>query len=510
MINIIFNLMLLITISISGYIGVAEAIDVNNADNHKDNKPVISAFEYLNTIYSVALNSDSKYALSTSMYKDTGNIMILWDLTHGNVVKIFVGHDNQVTSVAFSPNGKYALSGSVDNTLKLWDISSGKEIRTFKGHDDAVQSVAFSPDGKYALSGSDDNTLKLWDISSGKEIRSFIGHKRSVVSVAFSSDGNYALSGSWDKTLKLWDISSGRNIQTFTGHSEPVQSAVFSPDGKYALSGSWDNTVKLWDISTGEEIRNFTGHSSWVRSVAFSPDGKYAVSAGCEDKTLKLWEISSGKEIRTITGHDHSIMSVSFSSDGRRILSGSDDGTVRLWSVSNGKEIAKFYYFIDGEWAIITPESYYNSSENGDKHLNVHVGDAVYNINSYRKDFYQPAQVKIALSSDKKLPQTHSLKPNTSKITKRSTSTDKPIKEFSGNGLQTTRPFTVKGGWEIQWDSKGEILQISVYKGTGEFVGLVSNQMGPGTGSAYQPKGGTYYLQANAMGDWSIKIVKVK
>ncbi len=58
--------------------------------------------------------------------------------------EIFVqmGHTKQVTSVAFSPDGKHALSGSVDNTLKLWDIATGKEVRTFSGNTHRVSSIA--------------------------------------------------------------------------------------------------------------------------------------------------------------------------------------------------------------------------------------------------------------------------------------------------------------------------------------------------------------------------------
>jgi len=44
-------------------------------------------------------------------------------------------------------------------------VASGRELRTFTGHTDIVWSVAFSPDGARALSGSDDDTLKLWDLS---------------------------------------------------------------------------------------------------------------------------------------------------------------------------------------------------------------------------------------------------------------------------------------------------------------------------------------------------------
>lgn len=83
------------------------------------------------------------------------------------------------------------------------------------GHTDSVTSVAFSPDRKYALSGSYDKTLKLWEISTGREIRSFIGLLCNVDSVAFSPDGKYALSGGWDGDLSLWEINTGKRIRNF-------------------------------------------------------------------------------------------------------------------------------------------------------------------------------------------------------------------------------------------------------------------------------------------------------
>jgi WD40 repeat protein len=80
-----------------------------------------------------------------------------------------------ITSVSFSPDGRYALSGSYDKTIRLWNIESGREIRRFEGHTNHVISVSFSHDGRYALSGSDDHTIRLWDIESGREIRRFEG-----------------------------------------------------------------------------------------------------------------------------------------------------------------------------------------------------------------------------------------------------------------------------------------------------------------------------------------------
>ena len=83
------------------------------------------------------------------------------------------------------------------------------------------------------------------------------------------------------------------------------------------------------------------------------------------------------------------------------------------------------------------------------------------------------------------------------------------VQEYEGNGALNTRPFTVVPGWEIQWDASGDIFQLYLHDGAGDLIGVAANQMGPGRGASYQPRAGTYYLQVNALGRWSIRIVSI-
>ncbi|HUI06909.1 MAG TPA: protein kinase [Verrucomicrobiae bacterium] len=286
-------------------------------------------------VKSVASSPDGKFALSGG---GDGTVK-LWEVASGRELRSFAGHRGAVLGVVFSPDGKLALSGG-DDTMKLWDVANGRKLQDFAGRQGDVRSVAFSPDGKFALSGGDDGTVKLWDVASGRELRSFAGYQGSVLGVAFSPDGKFALSGS-DDSIKLWEVDSGRKLQGFTVRQRDVRSVAFSPDGKFVLSGGVDGMVTLWEVASGRELRRFTSHQGSILSVAFSTDGKSALS-GDGDGTVTLWEVASGRELRSFASHRGSVLAVTFSPNGKVALSGGADGTVKLWEVASTRELRSF------------------------------------------------------------------------------------------------------------------------------------------------------------------------
>jgi len=284
--------------------------------------------DWVNT---AAFSPDGKFALSGSDDKT----LRLWDLATGENTRVFRGHEDRVSSVAISPRGKFAISGGHDRTVRLWGLETGEALGVLEGHRDWVSSVAISPDGRFALSGSDDKSLCLWDIRMGERLRVLDGLEGEVRSVAISPDGRFALSGSDYNTPCLWDLRTRGCLHTFKGHEGWVSSVAITPDGRFALSGSLDNTMRLWDMRTGTCFRVFAGHEDWVRSVAISPDGRFGLSGG-HDKTLRLWDLRTGECLHILRGHEDWISFVGFSHDGRFALSGSHDGTLRVWEFDWG------------------------------------------------------------------------------------------------------------------------------------------------------------------------------
>ena len=78
----------------------------------------------------------------------------------GNLLQTLQGHDDNVTSLAFSADNQWLLSGSDDNTIRLWDRDGQPIGPPLRGHEYYVHSVAFSPDSTTILSGSEDQTLR--------------------------------------------------------------------------------------------------------------------------------------------------------------------------------------------------------------------------------------------------------------------------------------------------------------------------------------------------------------
>ncbi|MFN0036949.1 MAG: NACHT and WD repeat domain-containing protein [Saprospiraceae bacterium] len=297
-------------------------------------------------VISVAFSPDGK-TLATGCWDNTTKI---WGLESSNALMILEGHGAKVISVAFSPNGKILATGSEDRTAKIWDLESGKALMTLEGYISSVSSIAFSPNGKTLATGSE-KTVKIWDLETGKALMTLEGHSASVSSVAFSPNGKTLATGAGniygdDNTAKIWDLKSGKVLMTLKGHRYYVSSVAFSPDGKTLATGSWDNTAKIWDLHSSKALMTLKGHTYYVYSVAFSPDGK-TLATGSLDKTARIWDLERGKTLMTLEGHSSSVYSVAFSLNGKILATGAGDGSgngsiAKIWDLDSGKALMTF------------------------------------------------------------------------------------------------------------------------------------------------------------------------
>ncbi|MBI3722522.1 hypothetical protein HY251_00985 [bacterium] len=171
--------------------------------------------------------------------------------------------------------------GMLDRDPRVSDVALGPETRQFAARENAcdeVTAVAFSPDGKTAFTGGT-GCLELWGIETGRIKATLAGHKEMVDALCVSPDGRHALTGSRDGAVVFWDLVAKKVAERLKGHDGAVSAVAFSPDEKLALSASKDGTIRLWDLATEKEVDaiDLTSSADAPTSLAFVSERDFVV-----------------------------------------------------------------------------------------------------------------------------------------------------------------------------------------------------------------------------------------
>ncbi|MBC8170103.1 MAG: hypothetical protein H7X77_00455, partial [Anaerolineae bacterium] len=300
-------------------------------------------------------------------------VRVLSNALYAPGVRYFMhDHTGAVLNVAYAPDKLTAASVSADSTVRVWDTITGTQRWSAELPDQVLTSVVYSPDGQFLLTGGTDRVAHLWDIANGDMVRQFgdetTGHTDTVTSVAISPDGIQVLTGSLDRTAILWDFATGEVLKRFDDTADAemppggISVVAFSPDGTKALLGMVDETianvttdrvdrtVRVWDLVTGEQVARIEPKSGFIRAATFSPDNTMVVVGmwdGGNGGTLRTYSAATGEELRRIYSHTDIVSAVAYSPNGKYLLSVSWDGSLRVWDANTGVELRRFVGFGD-------------------------------------------------------------------------------------------------------------------------------------------------------------------
>ncbi|XP_063709764.1 periodic tryptophan protein 2 homolog [Culicoides brevitarsis] len=370
---------------------------LTSAAYHKQTKLLIVAFTtgafYLYELPAVTMIhslSISEYQIDTCCFNDTGDWialgvaglgqLLVWEWQSEQYVMKQQGHSNEMTSVAYSPDGQFLATGGTDAKIKLWNMLNGFCFVTFTEHTSAVTGIQFSNSKKFLVSASLDGTVRAFDIIRYRNFKTFTTPRMVQFGcVALDHSGELVAAGGQDVfEIYLWSVKFGHLLEILSGHEGPVVSLAFSPvaTSTAMVSASWDQTIKIWDCLETTTIHETIDLMSDALHVAMKPDGE-EVAVATLNGNISVFNVKTAQQVATIEGRKDmgsgvsdvdlvtakknlegkAFNSITYSADGECILAGGKSKNVCIYHVYESMLLKKFEitqnHSLDGMWDFI-------------------------------------------------------------------------------------------------------------------------------------------------------------
>ncbi len=270
------------------------------------------------------------------------------------LVGVLAGHMQQVSDLAFSPDGRTLATVSPDGDVRVWDVAEQTLLARFSSPGTALHAVAFSPDGVQFASGGDDHCVRIWSLLTHSVIHELHGHEGPVLGLTYSGDGARLASCSADRTIRVWDAHSSTEQlhipvskdlggpSNFVGMTTTLggpprimredlfHRIAFSPDDTLIASGSGMrfDALCLWDARTGQLKDRFVDRGMMdLSGISFAPNGKL-IATGSD--RLRIWNVDNGTMLEEASPSNDGITQVCFANDGASLYTLSHGGNLEL------------------------------------------------------------------------------------------------------------------------------------------------------------------------------------
>ena len=289
--------------------------------------------EHKDRITSLAVSPVSETFFSAA--KDQS--IIQWDIETRRVTTILSEFNKPISALMVTSDGNRILAAYGEN-IQLLDIQGGQKLSLFCHHAGNVTALAITADGRFALSADDKGALYLWRLLTGEMMAAFdnkeTANKKNIIStIAVTPDGRFAVTGNLnDYLVSVWDMETGKIVRVLDGHENVVTSIAVTSDGRHILSGSADGTLRLWQVQSSRKksVRVMRGHTKRINQVAIDFQSKLAISAS-EDRSVRLWDVISGECLHVLEEVNCGFTTAVLSFDGHYAFAGNSDGTIMVW-----------------------------------------------------------------------------------------------------------------------------------------------------------------------------------
>lgn len=364
---------------------------------------------------SPSFSLDSRYVVLPCAAEDryANKMAYVMEVATGQKVAELPSQGSYVSGVRFSPDRRWLVTASGDNTACVWEVGTWKKVTELRGHPAAVRAFEFSPDGKWLVIASSDYSTFIWEVATWQNVDKLHGQAGSFL--LFSANSKELITLGVEGALCVWQVGTWRLITTLRGHFKPLVGLAVSPEGRYLLTNHYGNTFRVWEVSTDDGVADIPwaggaafGHAPRMmyshdgksmavedrdgfvdvlevdtgrkvvlgrgEFLAFSPEGKYVFLKGAE-YALEIWDVQTGQKVIDLHGHTdqmkiivndvvhpNDVKDIAFSPDGRWVVTaGGSDNTARIWEYGTWKcvsilrdtwTVERAAFSPDGQWLI--------------------------------------------------------------------------------------------------------------------------------------------------------------
>lgn len=304
----------------------------------------------------------------------------LWNLAEQREEFQYTNRSGWFGSLAFSPDGRILAmggAGGAGRIIRLIDVETGIEKAGLRGHLEDISGLAFTPDGQTLLSASDDGTIRVWDLVPRAKKKTAHAFPRNSISLAWryygpalflSPDGRHLLTVYTNQTFSVWDtlrLAEGkRHALPFTN----TTMAAVAPGGRLAAFGSRHGEVRLWDVETGQARFFARPNTNRINRLVFSLNGRYLAAA--EEtrtpsqmalerdprRTVRVWDVGDRKETHVFSTDGQFVGSLTFSADAKTLMSGLYPSSIKILQLDGPGGDATFLGHSGGGGLALVPD----------------------------------------------------------------------------------------------------------------------------------------------------------
>jgi WD40 repeat protein len=244
-----------------------------------------------NTKTSIAWSPNGLYLVTGGVYEYP--VVEVWDLISNHLMTTLEEHQSSILSIVWSPDSSSFVSTGVDGQINVWAVPSftlSQQMMITRNENQPVTitSITWHPQENWLASAQSYGETTIWDVETGERISSFMRPNfHEITFVSWSPDGTLLASSSQDGTLYLWQSSTRSVIQIITNET-PIYSLDWSPNGKNLVSGDSEGTIKIWDVTTGNIQQEFKAETAFFAPVLWSPSSQMIIGGG-QNGLIYIW-----------------------------------------------------------------------------------------------------------------------------------------------------------------------------------------------------------------------------